>query len=195
MATKVITDSIIWAFQHTERNIVETGLNVLVDLLNNFQKSEFCNQFFRTYCVQIEQEIFAVLTDKFHEPGFKLHVLVLQQLFCLVESGPVTEPLWDATQDPYQYQNNAMFVWGFSIDLLSRSFPNMTTIEVTRFVNGLFFESKNDLATFKDHIRDFLVQLKEFPAQDNKDLYAEEAVAERKGTAMDACYSWTCGTR
>ena len=32
----------------------------------------------------IEQEIFAVLTDTFHKPGFKLHVLVLQHLFCLV---------------------------------------------------------------------------------------------------------------
>jgi len=35
--------------------------------------------------MQIEQEIFAVLTDTFHKPGFKLHVLVLQQLFCLVK--------------------------------------------------------------------------------------------------------------
>lgn len=96
----------------------------------NLQKSEFCNQFFRTYYVQIEQEIFAVLTDTFHKPGFKLHVLVLQQLFCLVESGPVTEPLWDVAVVPYQYPNNAMFVREFTIKLLSDSFPNMTTIEV-----------------------------------------------------------------
>lgn len=36
--------------------------------------------------------------------------------------------------------------------------------QVTQFVNGLF-ESRNDLSTFKDHIRDFLVQSKEFSAQ------------------------------
>lgn len=48
------------------------------------QASEFCNQFYRTYFLTIEQEIFAVLTDTFHKPGFKLHVLVLQHLFCLV---------------------------------------------------------------------------------------------------------------
>jgi exportin-1 len=35
---------------------------------------------------------------------------------------------------------------------------------VTRFVDGLF-ESKTDLPTFKNHIRDFLVQSKEFSAQ------------------------------
>ncbi|KAG6707185.1 hypothetical protein I3843_06G018300 [Carya illinoinensis] len=81
---KLIMDSIIWAFRHTERNIAETGLNLLLEMLKNFQSSEFCNQFYRTYFLSIEQEIFAVLTDTFHKPGFKLHVLVLQHLFCLV---------------------------------------------------------------------------------------------------------------
>lgn len=37
--------------------------------------------------------------------------------------------------------------------------------QVTQFVNGGLFESRNDLSTFKNHIRDFLVQSKEFSAQ------------------------------
>jgi len=59
---------------------------MLVECLFMYDKqaSEFCNQFYRTYFLTIEQEIFAVLTDTFHKPGFKLHVLVLQHLFCLV---------------------------------------------------------------------------------------------------------------
>ncbi|KAA3468520.1 protein EXPORTIN 1A-like isoform X1 [Gossypium australe] len=176
---KLVMDSIVWAFRHTERNIAETGLNLLLEMLKNFQASEFCNQFYRTYCLTIEQEIFAVLTDTFHKPGFKLHVLILQQLFCLVESGLLTEPLWDAATVPYQYPNNGMFVREYTIKLLSTSFPNMTATEVTQLVNGLF-ESINDLSTFKNHIRDFLVQSKEFSAQDNKDLYAEEAALQRE---------------
>nr|GMD53661.1 protein EXPORTIN 1A isoform X2 [Ipomoea batatas] len=196
---KLVMDSIIWAFRHTERNIAETGLLLLLEMLKNFQASEFCNQFYRTYFLTIEQEIFAVLTDTFHKPGFKLHVLVLQHLFCLVESGPLTEPLWDATV-PYAYPNNAMFVREFTIKLLSSSFPNMTASEVTQFVSGLF-ESTNDPSVFKNHIRDFIAQSKEFSAQfpscsftavfypifvissllqDNKDLYAEEAAAQRE---------------
>ncbi|KNA06335.1 hypothetical protein SOVF_182050 isoform B [Spinacia oleracea] len=176
---KLVMDSIIWAFRHTERNIAETGLNLLLEMLKNFQVSEFCNQFYRTYFLTIEQEIFAVLTDTFHKPGFKLHVLVLQHLFCLVQSGAVTEPLWDAATVPYPYPNNEMFVREYTIKLLSTSFPNMTPAEVTQFVNGLF-ESTSELPTFKNHIRDFLVQSKEFSAQDNKDLYAEEAAAQRE---------------
>ncbi|KAB2018980.1 hypothetical protein ES319_D08G267700v1 [Gossypium barbadense] len=176
---KLVMDSIVWAFRHTERNIAETGLNLLLEMLKNFQASEFCNQFYRTYFLTIEQEIFAVLTDTFHKPGFKLHVLILQQLFCLVESSLLTEPLWDAATVPYQYPNNGMFVREYTIKLLSTSFPNMTATEVTQLVNGLF-ESRNDLSTFKNHIRDFLVQSKEFSAQDNKDLYAEEAALQRE---------------
>jgi hypothetical protein len=34
---KLVMDSIIWAFRHTERNIAETGLNLLVEMLKNFQ--------------------------------------------------------------------------------------------------------------------------------------------------------------
>ncbi|KAK4351071.1 hypothetical protein RND71_030384 [Anisodus tanguticus] len=176
---KLVTDSIIWAFRHTERNIAETGLNLLLEMLKKFQVPEFANQFYRTYYLTIEQEIFAVLTDTFHKPGFKLHVLVLQHLFCLVESGMLTEPLWDASTVPYPYPNNATFVREYTIKLLSTSFPNMTSAEVAQFVSGLF-ESTNDLPTFKNHIRDFLVQSKEFSAQDNKDLYAEEAAAQRE---------------
>ncbi|CAI0561298.1 unnamed protein product [Linum tenue] len=217
---KLVMDSIIWAFRHTERNIAETGLNLLLEMLKNFQASEFCNQFYQTYFVTIEQEIFAVLTDTFHKPGFKLHVLVLQHLFCLVlfclygsavyifvsdyngvegflpfmptlvwlvtemkfgqvESGALTEPLWDAATVPYPYPNNSMFVREYTIKLLGTSFPNMTVAEVGQFVNGLF-ESRNELSGFKDRIRDFLVQSKEFSAQDNKDLYAEEAAAQRE---------------
>ncbi|XP_020230039.1 protein EXPORTIN 1A isoform X1 [Cajanus cajan] len=176
---KLVMDSIIWAFRHTERNIAETGLNLLLEMLKKFQASEFCNQFYRTYFLTIEQEIFAVLTDTFHKPGFKLHVLVLQHLFCLAETGALTEPLWDGATNPYPYPSNAAFVHEFTIKLLSTSFPNMTTAEVTQLVKGLF-ESTNDLSTFKTHIRDFLVQSKEFSAQDNKDLYAEEAAAQRE---------------
>ncbi|KAL1550627.1 Exportin-1 [Salvia divinorum] len=176
---KLVLDSIIWAFRHTERNIAETGLNLLLEMLTNFQGSEFCNQFYRTYFLTIEQEIFAVLTDTFHKPGFKLHVLVLQHLFSLVESAALTEPIWDTATVPYPYANNGMFVREYTVKLLSSSFPNMTATEVTQFVNGLF-ESKGDISSFKDHIRDFLVQSKEFSAQDNKDLYAEEAAAQRE---------------
>ncbi|XP_031377804.1 protein EXPORTIN 1A-like isoform X2 [Punica granatum] len=35
---KLVMDSIIWAFRHTEQNIAETGLNLLLAILKNFQE-------------------------------------------------------------------------------------------------------------------------------------------------------------
>ena len=32
---KLVVDSIIWAFKHTERNVAETGLEILLALLQN----------------------------------------------------------------------------------------------------------------------------------------------------------------
>ena len=44
------------------------------------------------------------------------------------------------------------------------------------FVVGLF-ELNKDMTAFKQHLRDFLVQLKEF-GEDNADLYLEERESE-----------------
>lgn len=47
-----------------------------------------------------------------------------------VDSGSLTEPLWDASTVPYPYPNNMMFVRDYTIKLLGSSFPNMTVAEV-----------------------------------------------------------------
>ena len=50
-----------------------------------------------------------------------------------------------------------------------------TQIEV--FVNGLF-ALNSDASRFKLHLRDFLIQLKEFSGEDNADLFLEEKEKE-----------------
>lgn len=52
---KLIIDSIVWAFRHTERNVAETGLNLLLDMLNAFSTSDFATQFYQTYYLQLIQ--------------------------------------------------------------------------------------------------------------------------------------------
>ncbi|KAJ5073961.1 intein-containing exportin-1 precursor [Anaeramoeba ignava] len=70
---KVIVDSIIWAFKHTERNISETGLSILLDLFRNvLLRDEILNDFFQTFYLSLIQEIFNILTDTFHKTGFAL---------------------------------------------------------------------------------------------------------------------------
>jgi exportin-1 len=42
------------------------------------------------------------------------------------------------------------------------------------------FDLNMDLPTFKTHLRDFLIQLKEFSVEDNSGLYGEEQEAQQQ---------------
>ena len=178
---KLVMDSVVWAFRHTERNVAETGLQLLIELMASFEKSDRANEFFQAYFLSVMREIFAVLTDTFHKPGFKLHCSVLQFLFTLVLSNnALTQPLWDAAAVPGgvgAYPSNAEFVREQTKSLLTASFPNMKPADVAGFVNGMFeLSQKKDFSLFKNHLRDFLVASKEFAgAEDNAELYADEA--------------------
>lgn len=176
---KLVVDSIVWAFRHTERNIAETGLNLLLEMTKMFQISEFCNQFHQSFYLSLIQEIFAVMTDGFHKPGFKLHALILQNLFCIAESEQLSAPLWDvAAHGPAAYPDNPTFVKEHVSQLLTSSFPNMGPAEAQVLVQGMF-EYKADLTMFKNHLRDFLVQTKQFKSADNSAMFAEEQAARQ----------------
>ena len=175
----LLIDSIVWAFRHTERNVADLGLNLLLELLNSIQKSEFVNAFHQKHCVQLINEIVAAMTDTFHKPGFKLHVLILQHLFGVVADPVVLNvPIWDTTQQA-QYPSNEHYVREHLSGLLSSSFPNMNEIQVAANVSGMF-DLRKDYAAFKAHLRDFLVQTKEFSTADNAELYAEETAQQRE---------------
>jgi hypothetical protein len=79
---KLVIDSIVWAFRHTERNVADTGLNLLLELLVMFEGSEFATQFHQTYYLQLMQEIFAVMTG-----ASCMHAWPSSMLLCRVAAG------------------------------------------------------------------------------------------------------------
>lgn len=67
---KLVLDSIIWAFKHTMRNVADTGLQILYQLLLNIEQHEQAAQsFYQTYFTDILQHIFSVVTDTSHTAG------------------------------------------------------------------------------------------------------------------------------
>ena len=57
----------------------------------------------------------------------------------------------------------------------------MTKTQVIAFVVGLFDVNLNAEA-FKQHLRDFMVSVKEFESEDNSDLFLEETEAKAAQT-------------
>eukprot|EP00173_Palmaria_palmata_P005479 Plantae.Rhodophyta-Palmaria_palmata.ctg982.p1 GENE.Plantae.Rhodophyta-Palmaria_palmata.ctg982~~Plantae.Rhodophyta-Palmaria_palmata.ctg982.p1 ORF type:complete len:649 (-),score=136.40 Plantae.Rhodophyta-Palmaria_palmata.ctg982:186-1850(-) len=178
---RVVINAIVWAFKHTERNVAETGLQILLELLRNVDKSAYVNYFYKNFLKSVLGDILSVLCDSFHRPGFRLHASILIQLFAAIGSGRVTDPIWDQTNSEEQalassngtvLPSNGVYLKNHLTRLLSSAFPNLSSTQVADVVKGML--SGSDEKTFKSHLRDFLVQTKEFSAGDNTDLWDEE---------------------
>lgn len=179
---KLVVHSIVWAFKHTMRNISEIGLQITLELLQqiNHDGSDVANSFYQSYFLYLLQDLLFILTDTFHKSGFKLQAQILVQMFMMVEEGRVTVPLWQAGQVTDPTMDNRRFIRNYVIELLSKSFPNLTASLVNSFVCGLF-DLRKDYNQFCTHLRDFLVQLKEFSGgDDNANLFASEQEAEKQ---------------
>ena len=141
-------------------------------MINVGRTPDIAQGFYQQYLLALIQDVFAVLTDRLHKSGFKMHATLLRHMFHLVTMNLVTVPLFDpSTSEPNQTNSN--FLRDHICHLLLTSFPNLTKTQVIYFVDGMF-DVKKDLPSFKTHLRDFLIQLKEFSAEDNSGLFHEE---------------------
>jgi exportin-1 len=119
------------------------------------------------------------IVDTFHKPGFKLQARILHHLFSVAQADVIRAPLWDvAALGPAAYPSNAAFIQAHVTDMLSTSFPNLRPQQVAATVMGMM--ELREFATFRQHLRDFLVQSNHFADQNNADLYADEVAASRE---------------
>ncbi|GFS30951.1 exportin-1 [Trichonephila inaurata madagascariensis] len=169
---KLVLDSIIWAFKHTMRNVADTGLQILERLLHNIENDEARAQsFYQTYYTDILQHLFSVVTDTSHSAGLSMQATILAYMFSLVESGKITVPLNPVEQA--SGQNNIIYIQEFVAHLLKTAFAHLSDAQIKITVQG-FFNLDEDILAFKEHLRDFLVQIREFAGEDDSDLFLEE---------------------
>ncbi|KAH8117543.1 CRM1 C terminal-domain-containing protein [Phellopilus nigrolimitatus] len=182
---KMLMDSIVWAFKHTMRDIADTGLNLCLEVVNNFASADaqVANAFFQQYFLSITQDIFFVLTDADHKSGFKLQSVLLARMFQLVETNAIQAPLFDPAAVPDPSMTNALFLKEYCANLLKSAFPHIQLIRIQAFIASLG-ELHGDINRFKLSLRDFLIQLKEFSG-DNAELFLEEKEAEVQRKAQE----------
>jgi len=155
------------------RNVADTGLNILFQLLQNVSGNpDAAQSFYQTYYTDILQHMFSVVTDTSHTAGLTMHATILAYMFALVETNKVTVSLNPATPTAGNGSNIA-FVQDFVANLLRTAFPHLTDNQIKITVTG-FFNLDQDIPAFKEHLRDFLVQIREFTGEDDSDLFLEE---------------------
>jgi len=87
---KLVLDSIIWAFKHTMRNVADTGLDILYQLLQNVSQNDATAQaFYQEYYFLILQYVLSVVTDTSHSAHLTQHATILAYMFTIVEMGMV----------------------------------------------------------------------------------------------------------
>ncbi|RKF73425.1 Exportin-1 [Golovinomyces cichoracearum] len=175
---KFVIDSCMWASKHDNREVEHAGLNMCLELISNIAETDATTSgaFFQQFFTPILQDIFFVLTDSDHKAGFKSQSILLSRMFYLVHPADGTTPkiqgpIYQPDQAPVGTSNKE-FLHGFVGNLLQSAFPNLQTVQINSFVDGLFTLNKA-YERFKLNLRDFLIQLKEF-AGDNAELFAEE---------------------
>ncbi|KAH9977221.1 CRM1 C terminal-domain-containing protein [Lactifluus volemus] len=175
---KLFIDSIVWAIKHTMRDIAETGLNLCLEIINNFAAADaqIANQFFQQYYLSILQDTFFVLTDADHKSGFKLQSMLLARMVQLVATDTIQAPLFDSAVVNDPNMTNAKFARDYTANLLKSAFPHASSSDIMVFVLNLA-EYHSDVNRFKLALRDFLIQLKEF-SDDNAELFSDEKEAE-----------------
>uniref|UniRef100_A0A1I8MB08 Exportin-1 n=1 Tax=Musca domestica TaxID=7370 RepID=A0A1I8MB08_MUSDO len=167
---KLVFDSVVWAFKHTMRNVADTGLNILYKMLQNLEQHPAAAQsFYQTYFTDILMQIFSVVTDTSHTAGLGNHAIILAYMFSLVENNKITVNLGPIP-------DNTIFIQEYVASLLKSAFSHLTDNQIKVFVTGLFNLDEN-VQAFKEHLRDFLIQIREVTGEDDSDLYLEEREA------------------
>merc|ERR1711963_1114380 len=136
---KVMSENItiaIWAFKHTMRNVADTGLNILYQLLQNVSNHpEAAQSFYQTYYTDILQHMFSVVTDTSHTAGLNMHATILAYMFTLVETNKVTVPLSPSSPNAGP-ANNVTYVQEFVANLLRTAFPHLSDNQIKITVTG-----------------------------------------------------------
>lgn len=108
--------------------------------------------FYHTYFTDTLTQIFSVVTDTSHTASLGLHAQILAYMFTLVEDNCITFNLGSMS-------NNVLYVQEYVATLLTTAFSHLNENQIKVFVTGLF-NLNRDAPAFKEHLRDFLIQIR-----------------------------------
>jgi len=174
----LVIQAIVWAFKHSMRNVAELGIDILKDLLVKVAMMEnktVAQVFYQKHFMSILEHVLGVVTDHNQVPFIGLTNLseAICLLFQAAESS-IEVPLNEANPS----QSNMDYVYEAIATLFRSHFSkNLTDAQIRITIKG-FFSFNRQLSKMREHVRDFLVQIKEEAGEDTADLFLEEKEAE-----------------
>lgn len=174
---QMIIQAIVWAIKHSMRNVAEIGSEILREMLTKIATlTDKIQQqtFYKKYFMIILEHVLGVLTDS-NQVQF-IGLTNLSENVCLLFQAAesiIEVPL--NSENPTQ--SNMDFVYAAIATLFSTHFKNLTDAQIRVTIKG-FFSYNRMLSKMREHIRDFLIQIKEEAGEDTADLFLEEKEAE-----------------
>ncbi|TKR60906.1 hypothetical protein L596_028087 [Steinernema carpocapsae] len=175
---RLVLEADVWALQHQMRDVAEIGVEIMKEVLTKVAllDVQVKQGFYSTYFMYLLEQVLAIATDRNQVQIVGLTNLadVLCILFTAMEqhmSGPI-----DAKQAPNQ--SNADFVFDYLSHLFERHFSQNLNADQIRVTAKGFFSFNTNVSKMRDHLRDFLIQLREEAGEDTSDLYIEEKEVE-----------------
>eukprot|EP00746_Dinoflagellata_sp_MGD_P022473 gnl/MRDRNA2_/MRDRNA2_152589_c0_seq1.p1 gnl/MRDRNA2_/MRDRNA2_152589_c0~~gnl/MRDRNA2_/MRDRNA2_152589_c0_seq1.p1 ORF type:complete len:806 (+),score=199.18 gnl/MRDRNA2_/MRDRNA2_152589_c0_seq1:37-2418(+) len=170
---RLYVDSLVWAVKHEHPAVADSGLKVLSEFIERLLRgpSQYYNPFFKQYYWSLLQDILSVLTDTLHKAGFKLQQHILLQMLNAVESDMLEFVTKQQTME-------------FLFNLLQTSFQTLHRVQIETFCLNCFNKCRQP-AEFQQHIRDFLILLKEWGGLEDALYDGERQEAQKMATEKD----------
>ncbi|KAK8866823.1 hypothetical protein M9Y10_009791 [Tritrichomonas musculus] len=158
-AITMMEKTIEWGCQHPNFDICKKNIQLLLDLFTATEKSteqSFKNQFYASFYMSAVDTIFVVMTDTIHKFAFAEQAKLLRKLFSM----------------QVEQRNPEMIT-----ELLYNKFQNRQP-QFFSLVIQYLFSHVNSQTEFNDHLRDFLVEVKQVSSED-PDFFVEERNKEK----------------
>lgn len=163
---RTYVESLVWAFKHEQPSVAEQGLKITAEFLQRLitDRTHILLEFCKVFYYSLVFEILSVMTDTLHKSGFKHQTLILMRLIGVLESGLVNDEATELTKQQFTTS---------LVSYLDNSFQTLNRRQVEAFVVDMFNYSQLETRKFETHVRDFLIQIKEF-ADLNEELFERE---------------------
>ncbi|PIC23288.1 hypothetical protein B9Z55_017037 [Caenorhabditis nigoni] len=156
--------------------VYEKSLDILKELLARVaeQEDKVSQPFYQRYYTALLKHVLAVACDssQVHVAGLTYYAEVLCALFRAPEFS-IKVPL--NMENPQQ--SNIDYIYESIGSDFQNHFDNMNADQIRIIIKG-FFSFNTEISSMRNHLRDFLIQIKEHNGEDTSDLYLEEREAE-----------------